>query len=266
MSPRDVLAIHAAFSVDHKEAIALAEQHGFSSETDTISVATGLSILPENALGRSTYDAIVSSGPAGHHSIPLLSKLLISLRPGGSIVLHEGGQNASSEALIKNLLLCGCPGATALTAAAGVVVVSGAKPKWEVGAKAAISLHSKIKADSAPRRNMWSVQPDEDDELVDDDALLTDADWEKPVMKSDDCEIVSSGRKACKNCTCGRAEGAMPEVKLTKEMLENPKTGGCGSCALGDAFRCASCPYRGLPSFEEGKPIQLSADFLAVDV
>ena len=29
--------------------------------------------------------------------------------------------------------------------------------------------------------------------------------------------------------------------------------------------RCAGCPYRGLPSFEMGKKIQLSSDFLTAD-
>jgi len=28
-------------------------------------------------------------------------------------------------------------------------------------------------------------------------------------------------------------------------------------CGLGDAFRCAGCPYRGLPAFEMGKKIEL---------
>lgn len=37
-------------------------------------------------------------------------------------------------------------------------------------------------------------------------------------------------------------------------------------CGLGDAFRCAGCPYRGLPAFEMGKPIQLPSDFLAADL
>ena len=36
-------------------------------------------------------------------------------------------------------------------------------------------------------------------------------------------------------------------------------------CGLGDAFRCAGCPYRGLPTFEQGKKIQLGGDYLVAD-
>ena len=84
---------------------------------------------------------------------------------------------------------------------------------------------------------------------------------------ADGCAV---SRKACKNCTCGRAEeeaAGAPPPKLTLDMLENPgAAGGCGSCQLGDAFRCASCPYRGLPSFQPGKKIELPTGFLAADI
>jgi hypothetical protein len=51
---------------------------------------------------------------------------------------------------------------------------------------------------------------------------------------NDDCEVGAAGRKACKNCTCGRAEAGpdAPPAKLSKDMLENP-TSGCGSVSGG---------------------------------
>lgn len=45
----------------------------------------------------------------------------------------------------------------------------------------------------------------------------------------DDCEV-GAGKKACKNCTCGRAdaEAAVQKVDLSQDMLENPQS-ACGS-------------------------------------
>ncbi len=48
----------------------------------------------------------------------------------------------------------------------------------------------------------------------------------------DDC-AVGAGKKACKNCTCGRAdaEAAVQKVDLSQDMLENPQS-ACGSVSL----------------------------------
>lgn len=60
--------------------------------------------------------------------------------------------------------------------------------------------------------------------------------------------------KPCENCTCGRKE--LEEGNITKAQLENGAVeSNCGKCYLGDAFRCASCPYLGQPAFEAGDKV-----------
>lgn len=88
-------------------------------------------------------------------------------------------------------------------------------------------------------------------------------------------------RRACKDCTCGLADRLEAEdkerranadknlnvLKLQSDDLteldftvEGKTTGSCGSCALGDAFRCAGCPYLGLPAFKPGQEVQILND------
>jgi len=120
---------------------------------------------------------------------------------------------------------------------------------------------------------------------IDAEALLTPADRERPVICD---PVTSSSaprkKKACKGCTCGLAEiekaeeeaeqaelakrlkvilldgdgvveveaasGIDKERERLKKAAESATkaTSSCGSCYLGDAFRCSSCPYRGNPT------------------
>jgi len=79
-----------------------------------------------------------------------------------------------------------------------------------------------------------------------------------PVV--DNC---STKPRACKNCSCGRKEKedkGDPE-ELMKALERGDIKSECGNCYLGDAFRCASCPYKGLPAFKPGDKVKLDVDF-----
>jgi len=110
----------------------------------------------------------------------------------------------------------------------------------------------------------------EDEDIIDEDQLLEEdgggllapPDVSLSARKAgDDC----GGRKACDDCTCGRAEQeASAAASVDSEPApKQPLTSSCGNCGKGDAFRCASCPYLGKPAFKPGEEylvLELSDD------
>lgn len=127
---------------------------------------------------------------------------------------------------------------------------------------------------AAKKAAIWALSPSSPS--IDTDALLTPSDRARPVPT---CAPPSADgsvkrKRACKGCTCGLAEleaeeaASAPVVILDtradneggeiKEMSKGDRerlreaalnagkaTSSCGSCFLGDAFRCAGCPYLG---------------------
>ncbi|PRT56108.1 Fe-S cluster assembly protein DRE2 [Wickerhamiella sorbophila] len=127
---------------------------------------------------------------------------------------------------------------------------------------------SALNADLPPLDKMES-SPESD--LIDEDDLVDGADPAHVYPAK--CNPDGKRRRACKDCTCGLREIEEKEeasarqrqaIILTSDDLAEidftvpgKAVGGCGSCALGDAFRCDGCPYLGLPPFKPGEVVSL---------
>ncbi|KAI0068799.1 DUF689-domain-containing protein [Artomyces pyxidatus] len=205
----------------------------------------------------------------------LLSQLLAGLTPLGT--LHLLNLSASLLRLPSELTLAGF-NVLATMPSDGSIIAQ--KPAHTPGAS--FSLRTKSAGNKAAKKALWTLSAPSAG-TIDADSLLTDADRARPAA----CEPVTRGgprrKKACKGCSCGLAELEAEELRNGKVVLLDgsedgraaevsrvdrdrlvqaakaaPKaTSSCGSCFLGDAFRCASCPYMGLPAFNPGEKVEI---------
>ncbi|KAF9103352.1 hypothetical protein BGX29_003444, partial [Mortierella sp. GBA35] len=153
---------------------------------------------------------------------------------------------------------------------------------------------------------VWTISANDDDdedaELEDEDDLLDAADLVKPTkeqLAAPECGPNSLKKKKCKNCTCGMEEEEEEEEVTTMDVDTTDSSAGpvpqeaivssnanrwkesaitevvpkalqpkssCGNCYLGDAFRCGSCPYTGMPAFQPGEKVQLGGSMLKDDI
>ncbi|KAK3023840.1 hypothetical protein RJ639_044966 [Escallonia herrerae] len=186
------------------------------------------------------------------------------LKPGGEIVLQQTLQYATGElttsSIERKLLVAGF---VDIHEAKIATTIKAKRPSWKIGSSFSIKKAPKV---------LPTLQFDDDSDLIDEDSLLSEEDFKKPKLPPvGDCEVGST-RKACKNCTCGRAEEEEKVPKLGSTVDLNNFKSACNSCGLGDAFRCSTCPFKGLPPFEGrppfkvGEKVTLRGDFLADDI
>merc|ERR1712130_618729 len=235
----------------------------------------------------SSFD-LVYSGCLGlatiTHDLDLMAQIAKLLSPGGQLTMVQAvneGQNA--ENLKSTAVLAGLTSSSnpikatteslpalleATVSKLGKVelyIHSAFKPQHEVGASRLLSFAKLTPAAAAPAptapatstaSSVWTLEDMDDDtvELMDDSTLLAEEDLVKPDPSSLRVCGTTGKRKACKDCSCGLKE----ELDSGKEVKKKDFTSSCGSCYLGDAFRCGSCPYLGMPAFNPGDKITLS--------
>jgi len=158
------------------------------------------------------------------------------------------------------------------------------KPKYEVGKQRVLSFAKKKQpAPSEETKKVWAISGDDDllggdDDMLDDggEGLLDESDIANKTT-APEAENCTKRKRACKNCSCGRAEmealedSGVAAVKITGEdatvELAAPVAfSACGNCPLGDAFRCSSCPYLGMPAFKPGEKVALSSRQMEADL
>ncbi|XP_065160145.1 anamorsin homolog isoform X2 [Atheta coriaria] len=194
-----------------------------------------------NVTGNECYDYVITRTDAINNDI---SNIFKSIKPNGKLLVHPAEASNNIEFTLKT------SGFINVQSDNGIYVCD--KPGYEIGSSSKLTLKK-------PAGAVWKL--DDDDDAIDPDNLLDEDDLKKPSIESLRVCGTTGKRKACKDCSCGLAE----ELAGEKPAVDLPKS-SCGSCYLGDAFRCASCPYLGMPAFKPGEKVQLGGNLLQDDL
>ncbi|PNY24307.1 Fe-S cluster assembly protein [Tolypocladium capitatum] len=136
--------------------------------------------------------------------------------------------------------------------------------------------------DNAVKFDFSNLDDDaDDDDIIDENDLLSEEDLKRRPVQPTDCQP-QKRRRPCKDCTCGLAAKFEAEDKQRRaeanaglsalrldvndlnelDFTVEGKTGSCNNCSLGDAFRCSTCPYIGLPAFKPGEEVRILNDLV----
>eukprot|EP00793_Prasinoderma_coloniale_P001994 PRCOL_00002502-RA len=265
--------------------LALAALAGVPAHVDGARAASGRLATTAAAAGVADGGAaaVVAVATRGAFAAAELAEFSRALQPGGKLLLAAG---TPVDALTKAALVGGFSQAThvggagaayPLEGGAAVNVVVAEKPSWSTGAAFSLKTRKVVEAAepvAAPAGGAaaFAAAASAFNGAPGTPVLLNDADLLGVVAGEDDAvrneavaDAAASGcatkRTACANCSCGRkereeAQAKGVKVELTDEMVNNPQS-ACGNCGLGDAFRCETCPYWGMPKFAPGEKVSL---------
>lgn len=216
---------------------------------------------------QSSFDCILSNMLTNiQHTGTLLNEYLKLLKPKGVLILWDSSAKLESELKLNGFT--NVRASNEFTSSnSNIISFYSEKPNFEVGSVRKLNLTKKPPQQKQVEK-VWQLSSDDigESDLIDTDELLDENDLKKPDLSKYDCgtsDTKTGKKKACKNCSCGLAEEL--EKGVADERQSQPKASACGSCYLGDAFRCASCPYLGMPAFKPGEKIQLNDRLLKAD-
>jgi len=240
-----------------------------------------ISMLLQSSHATSKFDsAFLGFCSYDNHTPEILGEIARILKPAGNLYIresviksgHTSSKYKTEEKLKSSLVLAGFSNisqvkeceAPGLEEELNLVEFQCSTPAFTFGSVTALKLPALTKP-STEASKVWTLSAmdalDDDVELLDSDELLDEEDLKIPDPSSLKVCGTTGKRKACKNCSCGLAE----ELMADNPKPTQPKS-SCGSCYLGDAFRCASCPYLGMPAFKPGEEVMLSQRQLTADV
>jgi hypothetical protein len=230
--------------------------------------------LPQIALSQNSFHRVSSLLSNNVNHVPLLP-IFYKIMKNGKIFefsqqcFKNSSEGVTQHSLNSSLILNGFTNIEIISISDSEVLVKCTTPEWKNESNGKLSFGKK-KITNQPiviqNNSIWTIDASLDDQdLIDEGLLLDDEDLIiPPTSAPGDC---STKKKACKDCSCGRAEEEMmQDLNISKNVVVvTNKASSCGSCYLGDgiylfliiAFRCGTCPYLGMPAFKPGELVKI---------